>query len=131
MWSHHHHLSTWWQARDVPNILFVHFGDLKADPRTEIARIAEFCGIAVDERSWPAILETVGLDAMRAEARGAEDPMAMAFEGGAARFFYKGDSERWRGVLTEEDLAMYDAAAATLDPTLRTWLEGGRHAVGM
>jgi hypothetical protein len=26
---------------------------------------------------------------------------------------------------------MYDAAAATLDPGLRGWLEGGRHAVAM
>ena len=31
--------------------------------------------------------------------------------------------------LTEDDLAMYDQAATTLDPALRTWLEGGRHAV--
>ena len=65
---------------------------------------------------------------MRAEARGADDPMAIAFEGGAARFFYKGDSGRWRGVLTDDDLALYDDAAATLDPALRGWLEGGRHA---
>src|SRR5580704_15819838 len=31
-WSHHHHLSTWWAVRDLPNIQFVHFADLKADP---------------------------------------------------------------------------------------------------
>ena len=24
-WSHHHHLSTWWAARDLPNIMFVHY----------------------------------------------------------------------------------------------------------
>jgi len=130
-WSHHHHLSTWWDVRDLPNILFVHFGDLKADPQTEIRRIAAFCEIAIDEGTWPALLETVGLDAMRAEAKGAEDLMSMAFEGGAARFFYKGDSGRWRGVLTDDDLVLYENAASTLDPTLRKWLEQGRHAVDM
>ena len=130
-WSHHHHLSTWWDARDLSNVLFVHFGDLKADPETEIRRIAAFCEIDTDEEAWPAVLETVGLDAMRAEARGTEDPMATAFEGGAARFFFKGDNGRWRGVLTDDDLALYESAASTLDPTLRQWLEGGRHAVGM
>src|ERR1700730_7569602 len=28
-WSQHHHLTTWWDARELPNVLFVHFGDLK------------------------------------------------------------------------------------------------------
>jgi aryl sulfotransferase len=130
-WSHHHHLSTWWQSRAVDNILFVHFGDLKADPKGEIQRIADFCGITVADDAWPTILTTVGLDAMREEARGEHNDMQMAFEGGADRFFFKGDNGRWRGVLTDTDLAQYDAAAATLDPTLRQWLEGGRHAIGL
>jgi aryl sulfotransferase len=55
----------------------------------------------------------------------------MIFEGGVQRFLYKGTNGRWRDVLTDDDLAMYDDAAATLDPQLRAWLEGGRHAVGM
>ena len=129
-WSHHHHLSTWWEFRAVPNILFVHFGDLKADPDSEMRRIAAFCEIDVDERAWPAIMASVGLDAMREEARRADSGIGLAFHGGADRFFYKGDNGRWRSVLTDDDLAQYDAAAATLDPALRQWLEGGRHAVG-
>jgi len=129
-WSHHHHLSTWWAARDLPNVLFVHYGDLKTDPKAEIQRIADFLGIEVAADAWPAILETVGLDAMRTEAHGTDDPMSFAFEGGAARFFFKGESGRWQGVLTHDDLALYEEAAATLDPTLHRWLEGGRHALG-
>ena len=31
------------------------------------------------------------------------------FEGGAERFFYKGENDRWRGVLSEDDLALYEA----------------------
>ena len=129
-WSHHHHLSTWWSFRELPNILFVHYADLKADIGTEVRRIATFCDIEIDEGAWPAVLASVGFEAMRAEARGSEDPMAMAFEGGAERFFFKGDNGRWRGVLTDGDLALYEAAASTLDPVLRQWLEGGRHAIG-
>ena len=126
----HHHLSTWWEFRDLPNVLFVHYADLKADLETEIRRIADFCDIEVDGAAWPAILPSVGFEAMRAEARGSEDPIARALEGGAQRFFFKGDNGRWRGVLTEEDLALYETAASTLDPVLRRWLEGGRHAIG-
>ena len=55
------------------------------------------------------------------------------FEGGARRFFHKGTNGRWRGVLTEEDLALYETAAARLDPELRSWLEadsGATRALG-
>jgi hypothetical protein len=38
---------------------------------------------------------------------------------GQAQYFYKGTNRRWRDVLTDDDLALYENAAATLDPTLR------------
>ena len=52
--------------------------------------------------------------------------MGMIFEGGADRFLYKGTNDRWRDVLTPEDLTLYEAAAArTLTPELKRWLERG------
>ena len=66
---------------------------------------------------------------MREEAKGSgadEDRSAMIFEGGIDRFLFKGTNGRWRDVLTAEDLGLYEQAAATLDPGLRGWLEGGR-----
>ena len=57
------------------------------------------------------------------------DPASMTFERGAASFFYKGTNGRWRDTLTDDDLALYENAASTLDPNLRSWLEGGGHAV--
>jgi aryl sulfotransferase len=130
-WSHHHHLATWWQWRDLPNVHLVHFADLKADTEGEMRRLAEFCEIEVPDERWPAIVATVQLDAMRNEAKGNgadEDPAAMIFEGGVDRFLFKGTNGRWRSVLTDDDLALYERAASTLDPGLRAWLEGGRIA---
>ncbi len=94
-------------------------------------RIADFCTIDVNEDSWPALLATVRFDAMHDEARHFDDRMAMVWKGGADSFFYKGDSGRWRGELNSDDLALYETSASTLDPALRTWLEDGRHAVGI
>jgi aryl sulfotransferase len=128
-WSHHHHLSTWWHLRNADNVMFVHYGDLSADTRGEIQRIAEFLGIEVPEESWPSLLHSVTIETMRTEAQRAGDTSSLVFEGGAARFFYQGRNGRWRDVLDEADLAMYDAAATQLEPSLRKWLEGGRHAI--
>lgn len=133
-WSHHHHLSTWWQWRDLPNVHFMHFGDMLGDTEGEMRRLAAFCDIEVEESQWPALVAAVQIDAMRSEARdatGAADASAMIFEGGVERFLFKGTNGRWRDVLTDADVELYDRAAASLDPGLRTWLEGGRHAVGM
>jgi aryl sulfotransferase len=132
-WSHHHHLTTWWQWRDLPNVHFMHFSDMLADIEGEMRRLAEYCEIEVPDARWPAIVDAVQLDAMRAEAKGDGangDPSAMVFEGGIERFLFKGTNGRWRGVLTEDDLALYETAAGTLDPALRAWLEGGRAAGG-
>jgi aryl sulfotransferase len=130
-WSHHHHLSTWWQCRDLPNVHFVHYADMLADTEGEMRRLAAFCEIDVPESSWPAIVAAVQLDQMRKDATsGDEDPAAFIFEGGVTRFLYKGTNGRWRDVLTADDVALYEQAAATLEPTLRRWLEGGRDAAG-
>ena len=123
-WSHSHHLATWWDVRDLPNVLFVHYADLKADTEAEMRRIAAFCDIAVAEDTWPELVASVGFDAMRDEAR--ESSMNVVFEGGADRFYFKATNGRWRDVLTDDDLAPYERGAAKLDPDLRYWLEHGR-----
>lgn len=130
-WSHHHHLSTWWQWRHLPNVHFMHFGDMLADTEGEMRRLAAYCEIDVYEEQRPAIVAAVQLDTMRKEAKGSDDgadPAAMIFEGGIDRFLFKGTNGRWRDVLTDEDLALYQKAVAALDPGLHAWLEGGRTA---
>jgi aryl sulfotransferase len=130
-WSHHHHLATWWALRDLPNVHFLHYGDMLADIEREMRRLAAFCEIDVAEDRWPAIVDAVGIDRMRRDATAGDDgtdPAAMIFEGGIDRFLYKGTNGRWRDVLGTSDLELYDRAAGTLDPALRVWLEGGRTA---
>ena len=132
MWSHHHHLATWWDARDQPNVHFMHYGDMLGNIEGEMRRLAAFCEIDVPEDSWPAIVAAVQIDAMRELAKGPDgtaDMSAMIFEGGIDRFLFKGTNGRWRDVLTADDLTLYDKAVASLDPGLRAWLEGGRNGV--
>jgi aryl sulfotransferase len=86
-------------------------------------RIAAFLEIDVDDALWPALVADVGIDAMRSEAQQGEDLSSLFFSGGASTFFNKGTNGRWRDVLTDDDLAMYETAAAELDPELRAWLE--------
>jgi aryl sulfotransferase len=56
-WSSSHHAQTWWDFRHLPNLLFVHFADLLAQPAVEIRRVAAFLGLPVGEDSLQRIVE--------------------------------------------------------------------------
>ncbi|MCB0109619.1 MAG: sulfotransferase domain-containing protein [Caldilineaceae bacterium] len=129
-WGNLHHTQTWWQYRHLPNILFVHYNDLKADLAGEIRRIADFLAIPLTDDALPAILPAVTLDAMRNREGRLNEGMAMSWKEGAKTFFFKGTNGRWQDVLSAEELQLYDEKAAqVLTPDCRAWLERGRVAL--
>jgi aryl sulfotransferase len=125
-WSLWENVRTWWAIRDLPNVLFVHFADLKADMAGEIRRIAEFIGTPIDESKWQSILLHCSFDYMKANAT-TSVPLGGAFwDGGAETFIYKGTNGRWRDELSAEDIAKYELrAAAELDSECAQWLARG------
>jgi aryl sulfotransferase len=125
-WGNMHHIATWWPLRTQPNVLFVHYADLKADLPAQIRRIAQFAGFALTEDDIATIAQASTLDAMREGAVAAGDPLAGFFRDGARGFFYKGTNERWRSVLSDDELALYEAAKArVLSADSARWLETG------
>ncbi len=48
-WSFWENVSTWWQIRHLPNVLMLHFADLKRDLPGQIRRIAGFLAIDINE----------------------------------------------------------------------------------
>jgi len=125
-WSHLHHARTYWDYRHLPNLLFVHYNDLKADLEGEMRRIARFLEIEVAEDKWPVFTDAASFAGMKRDTALLGPEMGMIFEGGADRFLFKGTNERWRDVLTSDDLALYETAATReLTPELKRWLENG------
>jgi aryl sulfotransferase len=59
-----------------------------------------------------------------------DEGMKHGWKEGAKTFFYKGTNGRWRDVLTEEEVALYEEKAAqVLTPECQAWLEQGRNAL--
>ncbi|MBL4621424.1 MAG: sulfotransferase domain-containing protein, partial [Immundisolibacteraceae bacterium] len=51
-WPFWESLRSWWAARHLPNLLMVHFNDLRADLPEQMQRIAEFLDIEPDKQTW-------------------------------------------------------------------------------
>jgi aryl sulfotransferase len=120
------HVAGFWERRSQPNVLLVHYNDLKDDLAGEMRRIARFLGLEVPAVKWPAVVERCTFESMR--ARGSEiGEFERLFEGGAQSFIFKGTNGRWRDVLTPEERERYAARVAELlPPAAAAWLEGGR-----
>ena len=115
------HLSSFWAHRADPNVLFVHFDDLKDDLDGEMRRVAAFLHLEIDEARWPRLVDRCTFASMK--ARGTEiGDFDRMFIGGADSFLYKGTNGRWRDLLTPEEVAMFDEASAhRLPPEANRW----------
>jgi aryl sulfotransferase len=126
LWPFWSNVQSWWDRRNRPNVLLVHFNHLKADMVGEIRRIARFLDIEVDQESWPTILHRCSFDYMRANASSLHPALNSSFKGGAQAFVFRGTNGRWRDLLTEDDVRRYETQVRRhLSPDCAHWLATG------
>ncbi len=118
-----HHMSTFWAVREQPNILLLHYDDLKADLDGQMRRVSAQLGIPVDEERWPALVEAATFEQMRANAdRVAPDTTNRIWQDNR-EFFHRGTSGQWGALLDAAGLDRYFARVAELAPDdLARWL---------
>lgn len=122
-----HYVQSFWRYRHLPNVLMVHYGDLKADLESEMRRIARFLDIDIPESEWPALVAAAGFENMKANATQLAPQVTDDVWHDPGQFFHKGESGQWRELLTEDDLALYRRVMdERLEPDLAHWLEHGR-----
>lgn len=122
---------SFWRDRLRPNVLLVHYNDLKADLDGEMRRISAFLDIPVNETVWPSLVDAARFENMRAEGSTLMPRAGTTWDKGHEAFFKSGTNARWREVLTQSDIALYeDRLARETSPALARWLRGGRGVAG-
>jgi aryl sulfotransferase len=122
-----HFLKTFWAWRRLPNLFFLHYADLSEDLDREMRRLSLFLGAPVDEAIWPALVEAARLPAMRADADSGAPGAHYGEWRNNALFFRSGRMAEWRGVLSAENQALYEALSTRrMEPSMKRWMEGGR-----
>lgn len=128
-WSFWENVRTWWQIRDLPNVRFVHFSELKQDLPGTIRQIAEFLQISINESRWSAILEHCSFQWMKQNATKSVPLGGLFWDAGAGVFINKGVNGRWADVLTAEESAEYELIAVNqLGQKCAHWLATGELA---
>jgi aryl sulfotransferase len=117
---------SWWAIRDLPNLMLVHFAELKRDMPGQMRAMARFLDIEVEEENWPKILEYCSFDWMKRNATKSVPGGGAFWDAGAEVFINKGVNGVWRDRLTAEDSAAYEARAVReLGEDCARWLKTG------
>ena len=125
-WPFFSSVRTWWEVRALPNVLFVHYADLKRDLAGHMRRIADFLGITLAPAEWAAAVEHCTFEYMRAHGDRTVPAGGKMWRDGAAAFLHRGEAGRWRELLTPAQGEAYAARAlAELGADCARWLEQG------
>lgn len=126
-WPFWENIRSWWAIRHLPNVLLVHFEDLKRDLDGEVRRIAAHLGIEADTATLAKATAHSSFEWMKRHADKAAPLGGVFWDGGAQTFINKGTNGRWRDVLTPGEVAEYEARAVTeLGAECAAWLARGR-----
>lgn len=62
-------VAAWWRLRHEPNVLVMHFADMKRDREGAVRRVAEFLGYEPADSEWPVILDCTSFAWMKRHGR--------------------------------------------------------------
>lgn len=125
-WSFWEHVRSWWDARELENVMIVHFKDLKQDLPEQIERIAAFLEIPIELDNKQRILEHCSFSYMKQHANQLAPRNGSFLQGGAKTFFNKGENGRWQAILNSEEIQRYEQIAEEkLGKACADWLKTG------
>ena len=123
-------IGSWWNVRHLPNIMLIHYNELKSDLPKKMKEIAEFLEIEYDESKFDMMVNNCSIEAMRNK----KNPMGARMEENSGifkdtkKFFNKGINGRWKDVLTDKDTENYrHLARRYLDEDGIYWMETGQY----
>lgn len=119
-----HHVDTFWDARQAPNVHLFHYGDLRVDLAGQMVRLADALGV---DHAGPDLVEAATFEQMRARADELAPNMDRSFWHDPVRFFDKARAGEWREFAADdESRRRYEHAVGALaTPELAGWLHSG------
>lgn len=114
---------------DRPNVALFHYADMKRDLAATFERVAGLLGTSHPAPLMARLIGAASFDNMKRNAARFAPSGGKGFMKSDSDFFHRGTNGQWHGILSDDDLAAYDAMMeAHLSPEDRAWLEHGSGA---
>ena len=121
-----HHLQSFWDRRDDPNITLCHYSDFQADLPGQLRRLATVLEIDLDDAKVHELAAAASFAAMRDNAEMVAPNSDARIWHSTSDFFHRGSNGQWREAFDDDVLRRYDERAAALaTPDLLTWAHSG------
>lgn len=123
-WGVMHHLMTWWEHRDMPNMFFIRFEDLLEDPAGRICEVADFLGVSLTKKRLKFIVSQTRFETMRENSEKIWQNPHKIWKNGGDTFFFKGKFGNWKSVFSPVELEQYKKTSIrVLQPDCKLWIE--------
>ena len=120
------HTSTFWAARQSPNVALFHYSDLQRDLAGELGRLATFLDYDISPQRAAELAVSATFEAMKSAADTVAPNADIGLWHATDAFFHRGESGQWRDVFTDEHLDRYERRMTELaGPDLAAWLHEG------
>lgn len=120
LWSH---VRSWWSLRHLPNVLVMHFEDLKRDLEGAVGTVARFLGHDVGPDEVNRIVARSSFSFMKSHARELLPEHDQMMDGGAETFINRGEGGEWQALLHADDVVAYESRVLSeLDEECARWL---------
>ena len=121
-----HFLKSYWPYRDLPNVHFHHYSDMKGDLRGSIAKMAEQIGMQVDDAKLDAFTEATSFGSMKKSAEQFAPESGSGIWKAEKNFFASGKSKQWESLFSEDQKAAFHSRLAELlEPDQAEWFLNG------
>lgn len=121
-----HHYSVALEASNIPNVVLMHYSDMKADLETEMKQLACRLQIEIEPDLWPELVHAATFESMR--ARGAElapDSKASVWKE-SKQFFHSGTGGHWKEFFDDEANMRYQTRINSIAaPDVVRWAHEG------
>lgn len=119
------HLKGFWDHRDDPNVVLLHYADLQRDLVGQMGYLAERLGIERSRERLEELAPHAGFDEMKAHAADTAPNGDQTIWKDTTDFFHSGTSGQWRHVVGDDE-ARYDKRIGELaDAAFADWLHHG------
>jgi aryl sulfotransferase len=111
-----HHLETFWEVREQPNVVLVHYAVLQRDLEGEMRRLAQRLAIDVDEDRLPDLVAAAGFERMRQRADEIAPDSSQGILQSNQAFFRSGRTGQWQDLLDDAGRRRYAERVKQLAP---------------